>query len=425
MSRTKRISAATAIVILAVVAAWALVQTLSADDESRGQSQPGEMAGMEGMQGMEGMDMSTSGDSSVLLMPDQIERFGITFGTVEYRTLTDEVRTVGIVAFDETRVAAVTLKFSGFVERLYVDFTGKPVRAGQPLFEIYSAELLAAQEELLLAAKLEGSLAGTQVPGVPAGSSRLIAAARQRLRLWDISDAQIEEILRSGRAQRTLTLLAPVSGVVVEKNVLAGQAVQAGERLYTIADLSEVWVEAELRELDAALAHIGSPAMVEVGAFPGRPIAGRVAFIYPTLEEQARTVKARISIANHAGRLKPGMYATVRIEVPGQTVLTAPASAVLRTGERALVFVDMGEGRIMPRQIRLGRVAGDYAEVLSGLEPGQRLVTSAQFLLDSESNLAEVMRGMMSQMNTSDVGSADMRGMDMRGTDMKRPRREP
>lgn len=424
LSRTKRLIVGVVLVVLAGAGAGAILEALTSDDDSRGRTRPGEMAGMEPMQGMEGMDMTTRNDGSVLLTADQIEEFGITFGTVEYRTLTGKVRTVGIVAFDETRKAAVTLKFGGFVERLYVDFTGKPVRRGQPLLEIYSPELVAAQEELLLAAKLEANLALTQVPGVPASSSDLVHAAKRRLRLWDISDAQIEEILRSRRAQRKLTLFAPVSGVVVEKNVLTGQAVQAGQQLYTIANLSEVWIEAELREPDAGLALIGSPATVEVTAFPGRPIPGRVEYIYPTLEEQARTLKVRIAIANPEGRLKPGMYATVRIQAPGQTALTAPVSAALQTGERAVVFVDMGDGRIMPHQVQLGRVAGEYAEVLSGLEPGQRVVTSAQFLLDSESNLAEVMRGMMSQMNISDVGSADMRGMDMRGMDMKR-RREP
>ncbi|MGH7506541.1 MAG: efflux RND transporter periplasmic adaptor subunit, partial [Longimicrobiales bacterium] len=327
-------------------------------------------------------------DGGVRLTADQIRTFGVTFGTVEQRTLTDEVRTVGIVNFDETRMAGVTTKFSGYVERLYVDFTGRPVRRGEPLVEIYSPELVAAQEELLLAARLEQDLARTTVPGVPPGSMNLLAAARQRLRLWDISDAQIERILRTGRAQRTLTLYAPVSGIVVEKNILAGQAVQAGQPLYTIADLSEVWVEAELRETDAGLVAQGDVATIEVSAFPGRPLQGRVEYVYPTLQEQARTLKARIALANPDGRLKPGMYATVRLRAPGRTALTVPTSAILNTGERRIVFVDMGAGGIMPHEVEIGQVSGEYAEVVSGLEPGQRVVTSAQYMLDSESNLA-------------------------------------
>jgi RND family efflux transporter MFP subunit len=246
------------------------------------------------------------------------------------------------------------------------------------------------------------------VPGVSASSSDLVRSARQRLKLWDIPDTQIEEILQSDSSTRTLTLYAPVSGIVVEKNVLAGQAVQRGERLYTIADLSVVWVEAELREADAGTVQEGSLASVELGAFPGRPISGRVEYVYPTLQAEARTLKARIAIPNAQGRLKPGMFATVRIAASARSALTVATAALVRTGERQIVFVDMGGGEIMPQEVEIGRVAGDYAEVLAGLEPGQRVVTSAQFLLDSESNLAEVMRSMVGQMNMSDMGQMDM-----------------
>jgi multidrug efflux pump subunit AcrA (membrane-fusion protein) len=413
---TKRALVAALSLIVAVSAIWA-VRAAVDDDEPRGQARQTDISGMEGMEGM-----SMGGDGSVRLTADQIRTFGVTFGTVERRTLTDDVRTVGIVNFDETRMAGVTPKFSGYVERLYVDFTGKPVRRGEPLIEIYSPELIAAQEELLLAARLEQDLDRTTVPGVPRGSMNLLAASRQRLRLWDISDAQIEEILRTGRAQRTLTLHAPVSGIVVEKNILAGQAVQAGQPLYTIADLSEVWVEAEVREADAGLIAEGDVATVEVSAFPGRPLQGRVEYVYPTLQEQARTLKARIAIANADGRLKPGMYATVRLRAPGRTALTVPTSAILNTGERRIVFVDMGGGVIMPHEVEIGRVAGEYSEILYGLEPGQRVVTSAQYMLDSESNLAEVMRSMMGMMNMSDMQGMDMPAGetgDMQGADMK------
>jgi RND family efflux transporter MFP subunit len=198
--------------------------------------------------------------------------------------------------------------------------------------------------------------------------------------------------------------------------------VQAGQPLYTIADLSEVWVEAEVREADAGLIAEGDVATVEVSAFPGRPLQGRVEYVYPTLQEQARTLKARIAIANPDGRLKPGMYATVRLSAPGRTALTVPTSAILDTGERRVVFVDMGAGGLMPHEVEIGRVAGEYSEVLSGLEPGQRVVTSAQYMLDSESNLAEVLRSMMGMMNMSDMQGMDMPAGetgDMQGADMK------
>lgn len=400
--------------ILAALALLAAVVTIGIAATGGGEeTAPAATSGTAGMDGMEMGGMDMPGDGSIRLTANQIRQFGITFGTAERRTLESEVRTVGIVNFDETRLAQVAPKFGGFVERLYVDFTGKPVRRGQPLVEIYSPELVAAQEELLLAAGLDESLEGSTVPGVPAGRSRLAEVARRRLRLWDISEAQIEEILRTGRVRRTLTLHAPVSGVVIEKPVLRGQAVQAGQALYTIADLSEVWVEAELREQDAGSVREGSAATVELTAFPGRPLRGEVEYVYPTLESESRTLKARVAVPNPDGRIRPGMYATVRFSTPSRTALTVPGPAVVHTGERAVVFVDMGGGRLMPHEVEVGRVAGDRTEILAGVEPGQRVVTSAQYILDSESNMAEVMRSMMGMMGEG--MEMDMEGMDMGG----------
>ena len=414
--KTRRLWAAALALVLAIGATWAVSAALGgeAEQEPRGQPRPIEA---EDMGGMNMGDMAMSGDGSVRLSAAQISEFGVTFGYVERRMIEEEVRTVGIVNFDETRIAGVTPKVDGYVERLYVDFTGQPVRRGQPLLEIYSPELVMAQDELLLAARLEANLEHSIVPGVPAGASNLVAAARRRLRLWDISEAQIDAILESGRARRTLTLHAPVSGIVVEKNVLAGQAVSAGDPLYTIADLSEVWVEAELREANAGVVEPGDEVIVEFAAFPGRPIRGQVEYVYPTLQSESRTLKARIAVPNPDGRLKPGMYATVRIAAPAREALTVPLSAVLNTGERRLVFVDIGDGGLMPVEVEIGRIGAGFAEVLSGLEPGQRVVTSAQYLLDSESNLAQTMKSMIGMGGMSDMES--MEGMDMEGADMQ------
>ena len=398
------------------------------DDAPRGQARPagdtsGGMAGMPGMGDMPGMAMSS--DGTVLLTADQVRQFGITFGTVEQRQLSAEVRTAGTITADETRIAQVAPKFGGFVERLYVDFTGQPVRRGPPLLEIYSPELVAAQQELLVAARLERTVGESSVPGVPAPSTDLVASARARLRLWDVPEAQIREVLRTGRVRRTVTLFSPASGVVTEKTVVRGQAVQAGQALYTISDLSRVWVQAELREADAGTVQEGSPATVELAAFPGRPLAGVVSYLQPVLQEQARTLRARIVLPNPDGRLRPGMYATVRLSAPERTSLTVPTSALVRTGERTLVFVDLGGGRLQPQEVETGRIAGDFAEVLSGVEPGQRVVTSAQFLLDSESNLGEVMRSMIGQTGSGGMGGmqmapgdTSMQGADMRGMKM-------
>jgi len=370
---------------------------------------------------MPGMNMST--DGSVTLTAQDERRFGITYGTVQMRPLSNEVRTVGTVLVNETRLAKVTPKFSGYVERLYVNFVGQAVRRGQPLAAVFSPDLLAAQQELLLASRLSKSIAGSAVPGVPGSSVDLVAAAKQRLRLWDVSEAQINAVLSSGRVMRTVALYAPASGIVLDKKVVQGQAIQAGEELYTIADLSDVWVDAQIREVDAGVVSVGTPSTLEFTSYPGRLFAGRLTYVYPVLTEQARTVRARIAVANPGGLLKPGMYATVRLSTTGQSALSVPRSAVVQTGERALVFVDMGGGRLLPRTIQLGRSGSDYIEVVSGVQAGQRVVTSAQFLIDSESNLGEAMKAMTGMGGSAPPigGTApkEADGISSKGADMR------
>jgi Cu(I)/Ag(I) efflux system membrane fusion protein len=213
-----------------------------------------------------------------------------------------------------------------------------------------------------------------------------------------------------------VTFYAPVSGVVLDKKVVQGQAVQPGDMLLSVADLSDVWVNAEVREADAATVRVGARATVELTGLPGRTFAGRVSFVYPTVQGDARSIVARVVVPNRDGALKPGMYATVALMAPGRTALSVPTSAILNTGERTIVFVDMGGGSLMPRDVVLGRTAGEFTEIVSGVEPAQRVVTSAQYLLDSESNLADVMKSMIGQ-------GGDMAKMqDMRGMEMASPR---
>ncbi|HSU92901.1 MAG TPA: efflux RND transporter periplasmic adaptor subunit, partial [Gemmatimonadaceae bacterium] len=306
------------------------------------------MSDMPGMSGMPGMSNDAREDSgkaaAVELSPTAQREFGITFGTVERRRLTDELRTIGTVTIDERRVAQLAPKFSGFAERLYVDAAGAPVRRGQPMIEIYSPDVFAAEQELLSTSILGRTLDVPSVPGVPVGSSDLLGAARQRLRFWDVPESEVDEVMRTGNARRTVTLVAPISGVVTEKNVVSGQSVAMGQPLYTISDLSDVWVIVEVREADAARLHAGSGAQVRLESMPGRRWMGRVAYVYPTLDAQNRAVRARIVIANRDGALKPGMFTTVRISSPMRDALTVPASSVVRTGQRALVFVDQGTG---------------------------------------------------------------------------------
>lgn len=393
-TRNTRAIIVAALVAILVIVVWAMALRRGGDARSVSSTPPNADDGMAGMPGM-------SSGGSATLTADQIRTFGITFATLERRALQNEVRAVGTVEFDETRISHVAPKVGGFVEVLHVDFTGQPVRRGQALLELYSPDLIAAQQELLLAAKLQRSMGQSAVPGFPSDTAALLAAAKRRLALWDISDAQVDAILRTGRVRRTLTLYAPASGVVVEKKVVSGQSVMAGEHLYTVADLSRVWIEIELREPDAASVRVGSAADIEIAGLPGRSHSGRVEYVYPTVQAEARTIRARLAVNNAGGTLKPGMYATVRLSTPGPLVLAVPNSAVVRTGDGAIVFVDMGGGEVMPHEVALGRVAAEYTEVLSGLDVGQRVVTSAQFLIDSESNLGEIMKSMMGQMGES------------------------
>lgn len=395
--RTRTIAAAIlAVPLIAAAVIWLTTsrRSNSAHDSSAAGRAVPTMTGHD----MAGMAMTNGG--SVTLTEMQIRQFGVTFDTAKVRTLTSDTRTTGVVTVDETKLTQISPRFGGFVERLYVNATGQRVRRGQPLLDVYSPELVAAQQELLVAGQLQRDIGRSAVPGVPSGTTDLVAAARRRLQLWDISDAQINEVLRTGRVRRTMTLYAPSSGVVLEKQVVQGQAIQPGERLYTIADLSGVWIDVQIREGDAAAVRTGSGADIIVTGMPGRTLKGRVTYVYPTLDSASRAVRARVVVSNTDGLLKPGMYATVALTTPGRSVLTVPASAVLRTGERNVVFVDMGNGSLMPHEVELGATAGSYTEVLAGLEAGQRVVTSSQFLLDSESNLGEVMKAMLGQMST-------------------------
>lgn len=404
MSRRKTIllGSGAAAVVLAVAVGVGLS---SASGSRTGDADGQQMSAMDGMQdhqgmgAMDGMDM----DGSIRLTAGEIATFGITFGTADVRPLSRTIRTVGLVEFDETRMAYVAPKFGGWVEKLHVDFTGQAVRRGQPLLDVYSPQLVTAQEELLLAARMAASVGESRVEGVAGGAHDLEASARRRLSYWDISDRQIDRLLETGEVRKNLTLYAPVSGVVMEKDVFPGQAFQPGRNLYMIAELDEVWVNAEVFEGDAALVREGMAAEVTVAALPGRMLPGRIEYVYPTLADRTRSMRARIALANPGGQLKPGMYATVRFTSELGETLTVPASAVLYSGERAVAFVDMGGGEIMPHELEVGVRGEGFVQVLSGVEPGQRVVTSAQFLLDSESNLAEVMRAMMAQMNMSDM----------------------
>ena len=337
---------------------------------------------------------ATATGSPVTLTAVDAQRIGVTYATVAVGSLAKEVRTVGQVALDETRVRTIALKIDGFVERLIVNSTGQAVAAGQPLLTIYSPMLVTAQEELLLAKRLQGDVSAAS-SDTRRGADDLLSSARRRLAYWDIPTSEIREIERSGQVRKTLTLRAPVGGYVLEKNVLAGQKVMAGEALYKVADLSTLWVEGEVFEQDLSTVNVGGSVQADFASLPGEHRWGRIAYIYPTLNPETRTVRVRVVLSNPGLRLKPGMYATIRITGRERAnVLTVPRSAVLSTGERSIVFVREAKGQLAPREVALGTSTDDRIEVLRGLSPGETVVASATFLVDAESNLGKALGGM-------------------------------
>ena len=381
-------------------------------------SQPAAEATTAPKTGHEGMNMSASAPGETKLTPEQVRQFGITFATAEERPLSVELRAVGTVVVDETRAVTVTSKFGGYVEQLFVNVTGQRVQSGQPMAAVYSPELLAAQEELLIAQKLDRSAVDNALPGVTRGNLDMLGAVRRRLRLLDVSDAQIDEVLRTGKAQATTVLLATANGVITEKMVQKGQAIQAGMPLFTITDLSRLWVDVQIRADDAMRVAQGAVATIEPAGSNGRTYTGRVDYIFPTVDAESRTIRARVVVGNADGNLKPGMYATVNLRTPSRTALTIPRSAVIQTGARSVVFIDLGGGRLVPGDVEVGTTRGELVEILAGIEPGQRVVTSAQFMLESESNIAEVMRSMLGMGAMTDMSDHEMPS----GVDVKTPK---
>jgi membrane fusion protein, copper/silver efflux system len=337
--------------------------------------------------GGDATDTASAGRQAVHLTADQARALGVRFTVVTRGPLSREVRTVGQVVPAEPNLADITPKIEGFVDRLFVDATGVPVRRGQPLLAIYSPMLVSAQQELLTAIHLAQSVDST-APEASRNAQDLVAAARRRLAYWDISAEQIDRLERTGEVTKNLTLVAPFNGVVMEKMVVAGQGVMPGMKLYRLANLSTVWVEGEVFEQDLGLIRVGAPVHVELAAYPGRTFAGRVSFVWPMVEAQSRTGRVRVVLANPQGLIKPGMYATLLFEATlGRDLLSLPAEAIVQTGERNLVFVLAADGALEPREVTVGGRADGRIRILSGVAEGDRVVASANFLIDAESRL--------------------------------------
>jgi Cu(I)/Ag(I) efflux system membrane fusion protein len=338
-----------------------------------------------------------AGPNAVRIDPRIVQETGVTTETAKVRVLSQIIRTVGIVKPDERRLYSVTVKFTGWIERLYVNFTGDRVRKGDPLAAIYSPELLATQREYLLALRYARLLERAASRETRAEAKDLLQSARRRLLLWDIPAHEIEDLDRRGEPTRLMIIHSPADGVVLEKEITAGSQVQPGMTLLRIADLKDVWVFAQIYPHQLSWIGEGQAAEVRVPGVPSGALEGRVSYIQPVVSTEARTVEVRIEIPQPSDRilLKPNMYANIEIRSPVERQAVAVREqAVIRTGERNVVIVALGHGYFEPRDVELGATGGGYVEILDGIEPGEEVVTSSEFLIDSESNLRTALGAM-------------------------------
>jgi Cu(I)/Ag(I) efflux system membrane fusion protein len=325
------------------------------------------------------------GLATVNIDPSRQQLIGLRTTEVKRGPVGGSWRTVGRVQVDPTRVRRINVKVGGYVERIFVDFVGKPVRKGEPLFSVYSPELVSAQNEYLLALQTRRSLSAAGQ--LSADGDALVASARRKLQLWDVPESEIERLEKSGEASKSLTFVSPISGVVTAKNVVEGSKIAAGDTPYEVTDLGMVWVMADAYETDLAQVRLGMPATLTLQAYPGRVFDGRVAFVDPLLDPKTRTAKVHVHFPNRTGELKPEMYGEVVLRGAEREGLIIPLDAVIHTGTKNVVFIDLGEGKFQPREVQLGDASGGEVEVAKGLEPGQKVVTRANFLVDSESRL--------------------------------------
>ena len=327
----------------------------------------------------------------VSLTPQRMQSIGVKTGSVEYRQVHDEILTTGSVEVDETRLAEVQVRFAGWIQKVYVDSTFKPVQKGQPLLTIYSPELVRTENEYLLAKQNRGLLAQSTVPGVASGARHLVSSAMERLKQWGLPERDIQELEETGQVKRDFEIDSPASGLIVERNALPTMYVQPGTKLYSIADLSTVWVYAQLFQNDIGRVKVGDSAVITVDSYPGRTFPGRVSFISPQLDQTTRTAKVRLEIRNPDMKLSLGMFVNVKLDLALGRQLVIPASGVYQSGTRQIAFIDHGEGHFEPREIETGARAGEDFVVTKGLRAGERVATSANFLLDSESQLQAAM----------------------------------
>jgi membrane fusion protein, copper/silver efflux system len=337
-----------------------------------------------------GGDATEVAPETVEIAPERHQLIGVKFATVQKRMLDKVIRTVGRIEYDEKRIGTVSPKIGGWIEDLYVDFPGQFVRKGEPLLTIYSPELVSTQEEYLLALKAKQDWSKSPFAEVSEGGNLLAMSARRRLKLWDINDAQIKALEEGREPQKTLTLYSPFTGYVLEKMINKGQFVDAGMAIYKIADLSTIWVIADVYEYELPLIRLGQAARVQLSYLPGKEFATKIDYIYPALSGESRTARVRLVMPNPGGHLMPQMFTNIEIKIDLGNRLAVPGEAVIDTGTRKIVYVDKGDGNFEPREVVTGLRADKLVEVLQGLKEGERVASSANFLIDSEAQLRGV-----------------------------------
>jgi len=355
------------------------------DDEMKGLT-------MESIQKEGKMQEVASG--TVQISPERQQLIGVKIGTVEIKPLEKVIRTVGRVDYDEKRLTTISPKIGGWIEDLFVDFTGRFVQQGEPLLTLYSPELVSTQEEYLLALRAKKELVKSPFSEIASSGNSLAESARRRLKLWDITDDQIKALEESGQPKKTVILYSPFSGIVLEKVAYKGMNVMPGMALFKLADLSIVWLYADIYEYELPFIRLGQQASIQLSYLQGENFTGKAIYIYPSLNPETRTAKVRFEIPNPHGKLKPEMYANVEIKVHLGSKLAVPEGAIIDTGIRQLAIIDKGSGYFEPREVKVGAKVDNYYEVIKGLKAGERVVTSANFLIDSESNLKEAVGGM-------------------------------
>ncbi len=368
-------------------------QRSSSSSATKGMSMPQDGKDETPMASMQNMAPGT-----VMLNPSTQQLIGVRYTEVRRARMERTIRTVGLLQMDDTKISRVHVKIAGWIEKVYLDYVGKLVKKGQPLFTLYSPDLVSTEEEYLIARRGQKYLGNSSYAEVAAGANSLLEAAHDRLRLWDVTEAQIHKLEETGKAERDLTLYSPINGFVMSRNAYEQTYVTPQTELYDIADLSTIWVYVDIYEYEAPYVHVGQPASMQLSYFPGKTYRGSVTYVYPTLDPKTRTIKVRLEFPNPGFALRPNMYADVELNVDYGVETLVPSEAVLNSGTRQVVFVAKPNGYFEPREIKVGDQFNGETVVLAGLKPGEKIVASGNFLIDSESRLGAAMQSMMASM---------------------------